>query len=272
MVLVVTWRVRDGQPEPLLQLRTRLNSTRELHRLTHLAAHITHDVPPVRGTEFGLDDAIPLTAARKRVQLETGEVDTGELAPLTTGAYIHPDKEHLFFFVYSCRLPDGLDLWPQAELSPVSVPELLSIRKNQVLRNALTLCADSEVRNRNDALEIVTLNLVLHDFATIAQQLRSAATEAVDFAAIVAELSRLERQSRQPWSGYEEDVELKGLSGLQYREFYAILLPFYAKIGVAGATEQLSLIEENKAKRDAVTRLSQIYRSERVMRSVPLEL
>ena len=38
MVLVVTWRVRDGQAEPLLQLRTRLNATRELNRLTHLAA------------------------------------------------------------------------------------------------------------------------------------------------------------------------------------------------------------------------------------------
>ena len=55
--------------------------------------------------------------AQRRVQMETGEVDGGELAPLTTGTYIHPDKEHLFFFVYSCRLPDSLELSRQAEMS-----------------------------------------------------------------------------------------------------------------------------------------------------------
>ena len=275
MVLVVTWRVRDGQAEPLLQLRTRLNATREVGRLTHLAGHITQDDPAVPGMEFGLDDSVPLTAARKRIQMETGEVDTGELVPLTTGTYIHPDKEHLFFFVYSCRLPDGLELWPQAEISPVSVPELLAIRKNQVLRNALSLCQAPPVRRqvRTDAFEIVALNLIMHDLADIAQQLRdAAAARAADFGTIVAELGRLEEQTRQTWPGYEVDAELKGLSGLQFREFYAILLPFYASVGVPGAAEQLALIGEDETKRAAVARLSQLYRDERFMRSMPVDL
>ena len=43
--------------------------------------------------EFGLDDAVPLTAAHKRIQMETGEVETGDLAPLTISAYFHQDKE-----------------------------------------------------------------------------------------------------------------------------------------------------------------------------------
>jgi hypothetical protein len=275
MVLVVTWRVRDGQAEPLLQLRTRLNATREPNRLTHLAGHITHDDPPVRGTEFGLNDAVPLAAARKRVQMETGEVDTGDLAPLTTGAYIHPDKEHLFFFVYSCRLPDGLELWPQAEMSPVSVPELLAIRKNQVLRNALSLCqkppASRQVRIH--AFEIVALNLILHDLDDIAQLLRNAATvRTVAFETIAAELGRLEAQTRQTWPGFEGDAELDGLSGLQFREFYATLLPFYETIGVPGAAEELALIGEDETKRAAVDRLSQLYRDERIMKSIPIEL
>jgi hypothetical protein len=275
MVLVITWRVRNGQAEALLQLRTRLNSFRELNRLTHLADNILQDYPVARGTEFGLDDAIPLAAARKRVQMETGEVDTGDLAPLTTGAYIHPDKEHLFFFVYSCRLPDGLELWPQAEMSPVSVPELLAIRKNQVLRNALSLCGKPPASRpvRTHAFEIVTLNLTLHDLDDIAQLLRNAATvRTADFDAIVAELGRLEEQTRQTWPGYEGDAELDGLSGLQFREFYAILLPFYETIGVPGAAEQLALIGEDETKRAAVNRLSQLYRDERIMRSIPMEL
>ena len=49
-------------------------------------------LPVVRGMEFGLDNAVPLVAARKRIQVEIGEVDAGELVPLTTGAYIHSDK------------------------------------------------------------------------------------------------------------------------------------------------------------------------------------
>jgi len=275
MVLVVTWRVRDGRPEPLLQLRTRLNATRELHRLTHLAGHITHDDPPVKGTEFGLDDAIPLTAAHKRVQMETGAVDTGELAPLETGAYYHADKEHLFFFVYSCRLPDGVELWPEAEMSPVSVPELLSIRKNQALRNALSLCANPPATRpvRLNAFEIVALNLILHDLDEIAQQLKdAAAARTPDFGAIAAELARLEELTRQPWLGFEGDVQLNGLSGLQFREFYAILLPFYETIGVPGAADVLALIADDEIKRSAVDRLSQLYRDERVMRSIPVEL
>jgi hypothetical protein len=275
MVLVVTWRIRDGQAEPLLQLRTRLNATREVDRLTHLAGHIMHDEPVVRGAEFGLDDAIPLTAARKRVQMETGEVDTGDLAPLTTGAYIHPDKEHLFFFVYSCRLPDGLELWPQAEMSPVSVPELLSIRKNQVLRNALSLCVDppGSRQARTNAFEIVALNLILHDLADIAQGLRdTAAARTADFGAIAAELGRLEEQTRETWPGYEGDAELMGLSGLQFREFYAILLPFYASVGVHGAAEHLALIDKDETKRAAVARLTKLYHDERVMRPIPVEL
>ncbi len=273
MVLVVTWRFRDGQAEPLLQLRTRLNATRELNRLTHLAGHITHDDPPIRGTEFGLDDAVPLAAARNRVQMETGDVDTGDLAPLDTGAYIHADKEHLFFFVYSCRLPDGLELWPQAEVSPVTVPELMSIRENQVLRHAVSFCTDPRVRRRPDAIEIVALNLILHDRADIAQQLRDAsAARTADFGAIAAELGRLEEQTRQTWPGYEGDVELEGLSGLQFREFYAILLPFYETIGVPGAAEELALIGEDETKRAAVDRLSRLYRNQLVMSSIPVEL
>jgi hypothetical protein len=275
MVLVVTWRVRDGRAEPLLQLRTRLNSTREQNRLTHLAGHITHVDPPVRGTEFGLEDAVPLAAARKRVQMETGEVDTGELVPLTTGVYYHSDKEHLIFFVYSCRLPDGLELWPQAEMSPVSVPELLSIRKNQVLRNALSLCENPPASRpvRTNAFEIVALNLILHDLADIAQQLRdAAAARTANLGAVAAELGRLEEQTRQTWPGYEEDAELDGLSGLQLREFYAILLPFYETIGVHGAAEELALIGEDEIKRAALDRLSRLYRDERVMRSIQVEL
>lgn len=275
VVLVVTWRVRNGQAEPLLQLRTQLNSTRELDRLTHPADHIMQGDPVVAGLEFGLDDAISLAAAQRRVQMETGPIDTGELVPLITGRYFHHRMEHLFFFVYSCRLPDGLELWPQAEMSPVPVPELLSIRKNQVVRNALALCKNPPARRqvRADAFEILALNLVLHDSADLAQRLRDAATaKTADFNAIGAELDRLKEQTRKTWPGFEGDTELYGLSGFQFREFYTTILPCYAEFGVPGAAEHLMLIEEDETKRAALARLSQLYHNERVMESIPVEL
>ena len=275
MVLVITWRMRDGQAEPLLQLRSQLNAIRELDRITHLAGHIMQDDLAVPGMEFGLDDDIPITAARSRLQMETGEVDPGELRPLVTGKYIHPDKEHLFFFIYTCQLPEGLELWAQAEISPMSVQELLSIRENQVLRKALSLCHAPPMRRQVHAFafEIAALNLVLHGYEDIAQRLRAAAAaRAADVDGIAAELGTLAEQTRQSWPGFEGEAEVTGLSGLQFREFFTILLPAYASLGVSGAAEYIMLVNDDETKREAVARLSELYHDERLMELIPVEL
>jgi hypothetical protein len=275
MVLVITWRMRDGHAEPLLQLRTQLNATRELDCFTHLAGHIMQDEPAVPGIQFGLDDEIPMAAARSRLQMETGEADLGELQSLATGRYIHPDKEHLFFFVYGCQLPEDLQLWDQAEMSPLSVQELLDIRKNQVLGKALSLCRVASLPRqvRTAAFEIAALNLILHDYAELAQKLTglgAARTAEVD--AIAAELADLEVRTRQTWPGFEQEVEVAGLSGLQFREFFTILLPYYARVGVPGAAEHLMLVRDDEAKREAVERLAELYRDERILQLIPVEL
>lgn len=275
MVLVITWQMRGGRAEPLFQLRTQRNATRELDRFTHLAGHITQDKSGVAGLEFGLEDHLPTATAAQRVQMETGDSDPGELTPLVTGKYFHPDKEHLFFFVYTCRLPDGLQLWPRAEMSALSVPELLSVRENQVLRKALTLCQAPPLRRpaRGAAFEIVTQNLLLHGYSDIAGRLAEAGdARAVDLDAISAELCDLEERTRQTWPAYEGDAEVVGLSGFQFREFFPILLPLYQSIGVPGAAEHLALVRNDEAKRAAAGRLSELYTDERVMESIPIEL
>ena len=53
MVLVITWQMRGGRAEPLLQLRTQRNATRELDRFTHLAGHITQDKRPSSAWSLG---------------------------------------------------------------------------------------------------------------------------------------------------------------------------------------------------------------------------
>ena len=43
LVLIITWRMRSGRAEPLLQLRTQVIAARELDRLSHLSGHILQD-------------------------------------------------------------------------------------------------------------------------------------------------------------------------------------------------------------------------------------
>jgi hypothetical protein len=275
MVLVITWRRRDGRAEPLLQLRSPLNATRELGRLTHLAGHIMQDEPAEPGMEFGLDDEIPMAAARNRVLMETGEVEAGEIRPLATGRYLHQDKEHLFFFIYDCQLPEDLQFWDRAEMSSPSVSELVAIRENQVLRKALALCRVPSLGRqvRAAAFEIVALNLTLHDYRELAQKLTdAAAARTADLDGIAAELAGLEEDTRQSWAGHEGEAELAGLSGLQFREFFTILLPFYERVGVPGAVEHLMLVRDDEARRNAVERLAELYRDEQIMRLIPVEL
>ena len=274
LVLVITWQMRGGRAEPLLQLRTGRNSDRELDRFTHLTGHIMQE-HTAAGLEFGPEDPLPLATAARRVQMETGESGPVDLAPLGAGKYFHPDKEHLFFFVYACQLPDGLQVWPQAEMSALSAADLMVIRENQVLRKALELCAEPPARRpaRGAAFEIMAQNLILHGYPELAAKMLQAGTAwSADLDAIAAELRPLEERSRQTWPTTEEEVEVIGLSGFQFREYFQTLLPFYERVGVPGAGRQLRIIRDDPAKLAAMERLSKLYADERVMESIPLEL
>jgi hypothetical protein len=284
LVLILTWRMRNGRAEPLLQLRTQLNAARELHRLSHLSGYILQDdwrdgrtdgLPPLV-SEFGLADPGPLSAALRRIQMETGEEGLGELQPDSIWRYIHPDKEHLFFFVYGCEFPADFQLPRQTEMYPVTVEEQVLIRENQTLRMAQLLCDFPPMRGRAraNAFEIVAMNLTLHGHSELAQRLTNAATaqRPAEITRVASEIRELEELTRQTWSGMEQDAVLQGLSGLQYREFFTLLLPFYERIGAPGAAEQLNMIDSDESKRLCVARLSELYHDESVMEWIPLEL
>jgi hypothetical protein len=274
MVLLITWQMRGGRAEPLLQLRTERNSTREVDRFTHLAGHITQAQTGER-LEFGPQDPLPMDTAAQRMQMETGESGPVDLTPLGVGRYFHHDKEHLFFFVYACRLPDGLQLWPQAEMYALSVAELLVMRESQVLRKAVALCLDPPARlaARGAAFEIVAQNLIVHGYPELAARMMLAGTTwSTDLAALAAELRPLEERTRQSWPSSQRETEVVGLSGFQFREYFQTLLPFYERVGVPGAARQLRIIRDDHAKWAAVERLSKLYNDERVMESIHIEL
>jgi hypothetical protein len=284
LVLILTWRKRNGRAEPLLQLRTRLNAARELDRLSHLSGHIQQEdlrdgsseelTPPV--TEFGLADQGPLRAALRRIQMETGQEGLAELRPHRICRYLHPDKENLLFFVYSGEFPVGFQPPRQAELYPVTVAEQVAIRENQTLRRALLLCEFPPARAtvRTSAFEIAALNLIVHGHAGLAERLTRAADtqRTAELARVASEIRELEEQTRQTWPALEQDTVLQGLAGLQYREFFSLLLPFYSNLGIPGAADLLKVIDTDERKRSAAARLSGLYQDESAMEPIQLEL
>jgi hypothetical protein len=275
LVLILTWRRRNGRAEPILQLRTQLNASREFDRIGHLSGHILQDDLTPPASEFGLADAGPVRAAWRRIQMETGDENGGELQPLGTYRYIHADKEHLFFFVYGFEFAEEFQPPRSLEIYSVPVREVLSIRENQTLRMALLLCESPPVRSkvRADACEIAALNLALHDHAEVARKLTEAAGQsATAIAQVGSEVRAIEAQTRQTWPGVQGGTVIMGLPGLQYREFFSLLLPFYSSIGAPGAAEYLRMVNSDERKQRAVARLSELYHDEGIMESIPLDM
>jgi hypothetical protein len=82
-------------------------------------------------------------------------------------------------------------------------------------------------RTQQHAFEIAALNLILHDHADIASKLTDAVNQKiVDLDDIAAEIAVLEEATRQTWPGFDGEVEVQGLSGLQYCEFLVFCCRF----------------------------------------------
>jgi hypothetical protein len=282
-VLVVTWRQREGKAEPFLQLRSTMNSARDLNRLTHVATHIFQedydDSPdgavPVPPATFDLEHPAPRRAGRRRVYMEAGEELPGELAQVTASQYLHYDREHLFFLIYTLRVPGDFHFPRRAEMHHVPMPELLAICQNQALRKAeLLLRAPAMPRwVWTRAIEIASLNLILHGHAELGDRLRTLGTQRQaqrdDIASVIRALIE---ETGQTWFSAGREVDVLGLSGLHYREFFTLLLPLYAELGVPGAAEHLAQVTSDEAASAAIARLAELYTDEELMMAIPVEL
>jgi hypothetical protein len=281
MVLVVTTMQRAGQVEPILQIRSVENSARELNRLSHLGGHILQeDCGPASGQAagrwiFGLTDDIPVHAATRLVSEMTATDPAGGLRPAGKGGYLHSDKENLFFFVFSLKLPETAQFpWP-ADMHAFPLPELIAIRANQVLRSAAQLCRmDVSERAWNAATEVLALNLTLHDHAELGDRLLQLRHDIPGGKEQIAqEMSGLVTGRASPsWALADSEAQLTGLAGWQFREFFPQLLPLYARLGVQGAADLQHRVDGDADKRHAQDRLKEIYQDETRIALMPIEL
>ena len=279
MVLIVTSRRRNAQVEPILQLRTEDNSARELNRISHLGSHIIRDdlaQPGGVALAFDLRHEIPMMVARRVVEEVTGIDPASSLRPMTIGSYLYPDKEHLFFFVFALDLGEDTQLPRRAEMHSYPLPELLVIRANQVLRVATDLCQTPGFSERawSAAREVVALNLYLHDYPDLAEQILGLDSQQGDeLAKAATTVKRLVTEQTSPsWVAASHQTDLMGLAGWQYREFFSELLPLYAEIGIDGADELLDQVRGDTRKAEALTRLAELYQDEQLMAAMPIEL
>lgn len=283
MVLIVMTRRGGRRIEPILQFRTAENSARELNRLSHLGGHILQEDCERPGDEqatgrwfFGLTDQIPARAAARLVGDVAAIDPAGALRPRTTGRYLYPDKENLFFFVFSLELQEGAQLPRHAEMHSFPVHELLAIRASQVLRSAADLCLAPVVSRRTwqAAADIVALNLSLHGHDELGGMLAGLADQSTAARARVAEQvsALVVGQATPSWALGDSEFELTGLAGWQYREFFRVLLPLYARINVDGASDLERGMRADSAKSAAIDRLHELYQNEDLMSQMPIEL
>lgn len=284
MVLLVTaQRRRTGQVEPILQVRTPVNSARELDHLSHLGGHIfQEDCAAAANGEanghwsFALESGIPAHAAQRLIREVTGFETFGEPEPVKAGSYLYPDKEHLFFFIFSLVLPEGAQIPRRTEMHPIDLTELVEIRGDQVLRTAADLCRVTDASDRYwaSAAQIVALNLALHDRVDLGEELTALAGRDIGERQEAADriIGLTAERASPSWGPGSSRISLLGLAGWQYREFFSVLLPCYEAMGVAGATELLTSVQADSVKREAVVRLEELYQDEHLMAHMPIEL
>jgi hypothetical protein len=114
----------------------------------------------------------------------------------------------------------------------------------------------------------------LHDYTELSEQMLGLTPRKGDeLASTAAVIEQLVTEGTSPsWVSASREAQLMGLAGWQYREFFSVLLPAYAELGVDGARDMLLHVKSDSRKAATVDRLHELYQDERLMAAVPIEL
>jgi hypothetical protein len=247
--LVLLWQELEGERWPLLQVRTSQNATREVGRLSNISGYVQPQdcQPAVKHTRLGGE--VFEAAARRELgeRLEIEETDYRSLQYLRSAGYRDASRDHLYFLVFNAELLRAVEaVSSRARLARWSLDDILLVRKYQVLGEALARLENGTALRTFDAVDVLAANLTLHGEPALAEGLRSRTTPreslAEKHATTKAEICSSASFLR---TGVQGTEVIDGLAGLQYREFFSLLLPAYAQIGVRGAAERLDWVNND---------------------------
>ncbi|MDT0445908.1 hypothetical protein [Streptomyces johnsoniae] len=282
-VIVITWRRREDQVEPLLEINTPKNSTRELGKVSHLSGYINQRDHGARDraesgsapSNFLLGRDTAEAAVRRELLDELGVRHPRGVPRLTgTVPFYYPDKENLYFYIFETELSADTGFVPSVQMHAWTVAELLRVREHQVLGNAVLALTDEHltVAQRAIAGRIASLNLLLHGHAALAERVAECPPRERARQQLADELRPLVDASGLSRYSAGRELHLAGLAGLQYRSFFTDILPVYAAVGVASAARALSALADDPVRRRAVLDLKSCYESEDMVTALPIEV
>ena len=280
-VLIITWRRSEGGPPSLVvQLRTERNSERELGRLSHPSSYIYFDdvleaslrnqgaTYDLRST-YNLPEDAPRVTVERRLEMETGGAFSVHAKQVDKARYINPDKENLFFYIYTAELQYHFPFHQAANIGDITIEGLLAVREMQTLHNALELYGRLGTAKQFSAhsSSLISLNLRLHGHADLASEIAEPTAIPAAVARIRRKMRDVEERVRRAWPKLGESADEVGLPGLQYRQFFSQLLDLYSDLEIPGARELLAAVQSDRDRRTAEEELAGLYRNEEYMRS-----
>ena len=281
-IVAVTWRPGRYGPEPLLQVNTPRNSTREMGKASHISGYINardHDRVAGGQQEPGPEDfVLPLPTAVNAVRRELLNdfgIRESESSPVFLEAqpFYYPDKENLFFYIFSQRIDPTYQFASDVQMFAWSLDELLMVRRHHVLTNAkLALTSDLTQRQRIKARELVVENLIAQGDSDLADQVGALIATGDLSSDIEVRIEAVLQESKVCKYAFGRELEVQGLAGLQYRIFYSTLLPAYASLDIPRAKEYRAELSNNHRRSEAVKAVQSMYSDEDFMTALPIEL
>lgn len=280
-IVVITWRQGRYGPEPLLQVNTPRNSTREMGKASHISGYVNardHDHAANDERQKSGDFSLPISAAINAARREfANDFGIRQLGPspifLETRPFYYSDKENMYFYIFSQEMSATYQFADDAQMFAWTVDELLKVRRHHVLTNArLALTRDLTQRQRTKAREVVVENLMAHGDRDLADRVGLAFARAEYTGDLEARIQAALQESKIFKYAFARELEVQGLAGLQYRMFYSTLLPTYASIGIGRAKEFLGELGDNQRRSAAVRAIQSMYSDEAYMAMLPIEI
>jgi len=277
--IVLLWCEEFGNVWPLLQIRTLENADREIDMLSNISGYVNlkayQQLEKPINSEFYLPDQCFAMAAINELSYELGLRDYKWPEPklIKEIKFYYPDNENLYFYLCHIKVDFPINrVLPSSQLKKWSFGDILKVREVQVLSKVHNLL-NTEFQQKeqiSSAAQVLADNLALHRQAKLAKQLLEVIKSGEQKSEFKRDVDYAIKNAHISYRFRDKTRTILGLAGLQYREFFSSLVPFYASIGVVGAEEYMEWIQQNA--HEAFARLTQHYNNPDSIKLVEIDI